>query len=131
MERRPLFYTPGEFAVLLKVSQRTVRRWIRKGQLQARRFGRQLRIPIRSRAGPAWLWTASPRIGTTRKTPRTIGGGSIMAYQRGDVVLVPFPFTDLSATKTRPAVVVSVPNFEVVTGNFSAAMITSIPQSTP
>jgi mRNA interferase MazF len=27
--------------------------------------------------------------------------------QRGDVVLVPFPYTDLSATKTRPAVVVS------------------------
>lgn len=30
-----------------------------------------------------------------------------MAFQRGDVVLIPFPFTDLSATKTRPAVVVS------------------------
>lgn len=30
-----------------------------------------------------------------------------MAYQRGDVVLIPFPFTDLTATKTRPAVVVS------------------------
>ena len=27
--------------------------------------------------------------------------------QRGDVVLIPFPYTDLSATKTRPAVVVS------------------------
>jgi len=30
-----------------------------------------------------------------------------MAYQRGDVVLIPFPFTDLTATKTRPTVVVS------------------------
>ena len=30
-----------------------------------------------------------------------------MAYQRGDVVLVPFPFSDLSTLKTRPAVVVS------------------------
>lgn len=30
-----------------------------------------------------------------------------MAYQRGDVLLIPFPYTDLSARKTRPAVVVS------------------------
>lgn len=30
-----------------------------------------------------------------------------MAFQRGDVVLIPFPFTDLSATKTRPAIVIS------------------------
>ncbi len=30
-----------------------------------------------------------------------------MAFQRGDVVLIPFPYTDLSASKTRPAVVVS------------------------
>lgn len=30
-----------------------------------------------------------------------------MAFQRGDVVLIPFPYTDLSANKTRPAVVVS------------------------
>jgi mRNA interferase MazF len=28
-------------------------------------------------------------------------------YKRGDVVLVPFPFSDLSTTKKRPAVVIS------------------------
>jgi mRNA interferase MazF len=30
-----------------------------------------------------------------------------MTFQRGDVVLVPFPFSDLRTTKVRPAVVVS------------------------
>ena len=52
-------------------------------------------------------------------------------YQRGDIVLLPFPFTDLSATRTRPAVVVSVPGFEQATSDFTVAMITSVPQSTP
>jgi len=30
-----------------------------------------------------------------------------MTFQRGDVVLVPFPFSDLSTAKVRPAAVVS------------------------
>lgn len=38
-------YTPKEVAEMLKVNERTVRRWVRTGQLRAYRFGRQLRIP--------------------------------------------------------------------------------------
>jgi len=51
-------------------------------------------------------------------------------YQRGDVVLVPFPFTDLSATRTRPAVVMSVPEFTQTAGDVMVAMITSVPRTT-
>jgi mRNA interferase MazF len=32
-------------------------------------------------------------------------------YRRGDVVLVPFPFSDLSGTKRRPALIVSGEGF--------------------
>ncbi len=40
----PAFYSVTETAKLLKVSPRTVRRWIEKGDLTAHRFGRQIRI---------------------------------------------------------------------------------------
>lgn len=52
-------------------------------------------------------------------------------FERGDVVLVPFPFTDLSSVKTRPVVVLSVGDFEAATGDFTVAMITSVPRHTP
>lgn len=48
-----------------------------------------------------------------------------MAYKRGDVVLVPFPFADAGAAKTRPALVVSEPEYEAETGNLIIAQITS------
>jgi len=51
-------------------------------------------------------------------------------FKKGDVVLIPFPFTDLTSAKTRPAVIVSTGSYEKETGNFMVAMITSVPQST-
>jgi excisionase family DNA binding protein len=40
----PRFYSIDEVADLLRVSLRTVRRWIKGGKLRAHRFGRTLRI---------------------------------------------------------------------------------------
>jgi mRNA interferase MazF len=51
-----------------------------------------------------------------------------MAYQQGDVILVPFPFTDLSASRVRPAVVVSTAAYSS-SGDLIVAMITSRPQT--
>ena len=48
-----------------------------------------------------------------------------MAYQKGDVVLVPFPFADVRATKARPALVLSDSAYEQSTGNVILAQITS------
>ena len=43
------------------------------------------------------------RYGTMRPTPHTTIGGGSMEFRRGDGLLVPFPFSDLNATKLRPA----------------------------
>ena len=46
-------------------------------------------------------------------------------YKRGDVVLVAFPFTDLSTTKMRPAIVISSEKFNRKFNDIVVATITS------
>ena len=46
-------------------------------------------------------------------------------YQRGDVLLVPFPFSDLSTTKVRPAVVVSSDLYHSTRPDLLLAALTS------
>ncbi|MCM2289855.1 MAG: type II toxin-antitoxin system PemK/MazF family toxin [Sulfuritalea sp.] len=49
-----------------------------------------------------------------------------MAYERLDVVVVPFPFTDSAASKRRPALVISnAEAFNLPVGHSVLAMITS------
>src|SRR3989338_5426015 len=57
-------------------------------------------------------------------------GSRTTMFPQGDVVLVPFPFTDLTRAKTRPVFFKKKTAYEIETGNFMVAMITSIPQST-
>jgi mRNA interferase MazF len=50
---------------------------------------------------------------------------AMTSYNRGDVVLVPFPFTDLSAQRQRPAVVLSGDRFHQSSQDVIIAAITS------
>jgi len=47
----------------------------------------------------------------------------------GDVAIVPFPFTDLSVAKTRPALVLSARTLNDTSGNTVFAMITTAARS--
>jgi mRNA interferase MazF len=49
-------------------------------------------------------------------------------YRPGDIVLVRFPFTDLSTTKKRPALVLNPPGFTSPFGNVVVLAMTSQPQ---
>lgn len=48
-----------------------------------------------------------------------------MVFQRGEIVLVPFPFTDLSTAKVRPAIVVSGSLYQSVERDLVLAAVTS------
>jgi len=48
-----------------------------------------------------------------------------MAFRRGDVVRVPFPYTNLSQAKTRPAVVISGKVYHAAEPDLIFAAITS------
>ena len=50
---------------------------------------------------------------------------STTRYKRGDIVLVPFPFTDLSSSKRRPALVVSPDSFNTQMQDLVVVAITS------
>ena len=54
---------------------------------------------------------------------------STTRYRRGDIVLVPFPFTDLSSTRKRPALVVSPDRFNERAQDVVLVAVTSQPSN--
>ena len=50
---------------------------------------------------------------------------STMAYRQGDIVLVSFPFTDLTSSKRRPALVLSPDSFNAAGEDLVLAAVTS------
>ena len=57
--------------------------------------------------------------------------GAASRYRRGDVVLVPFPFSDRLAEKQRPAVVVSIEAYQAAGGDLIIAQLTSRTDAPP
>src|SRR5213595_99315 len=67
--------------------------------------------------------------GSKRQSPHSSSGTiprmpSTISFSQGDVVLVPFPFTDLSATKQRPALVLSPERLNKIRPDLVVAAIT-------
>ncbi|MEN0045706.1 MAG: type II toxin-antitoxin system PemK/MazF family toxin [Bacteroidota bacterium] len=46
-------------------------------------------------------------------------------YKQGDIILIPYPFTDLSTTKQRPAVIVSNKKSNKFRGDYIVAKVTA------
>lgn len=54
-----------------------------------------------------------------------------MAFRQGDLVLIPVPFSDLSAQKKRPVVIVSGNHFNETQDDLIVVAVTSNPAMTP
>lgn len=54
---------------------------------------------------------------------------SMTDFNPGDIVLVRFPFTDLTATKQRPALLINRINYSKIYGDFVLMPLTSQPQT--
>ncbi len=65
---------------------------------------------------------------TSSRRPRYSAG---TAFQRGDVVWVPFPFADRLAEKQRPAIVISGDGYQQVHGDLIIAQLTSRTNAPP
>ncbi len=52
-----------------------------------------------------------------------------MTFERFDIVIVPFPFTDLPVVRRRPALVLSAAGWNAASGHIVCAMITSAGRS--
>ena len=56
---------------------------------------------------------------------------STILFKQGDVILIPFPFTDFSTLKQRPALVISSDSFNARHQDIIAAAVTShVPKQT-
>src|SRR5437868_15044517 len=77
-----------------------------------------------------WVCNAWKRHGTIRKMRSMMIGNAFMLIACRDVVLIPFPFRDRLAEKTRPAVVVSSDLYNDQ-GDIVVAAITSQPLRFP
>jgi len=49
----------------------------------------------------------------------------MISYNRGDVILVPFPFSDNTTTKKRPAVIISSNDYNKISFDIIIMAITS------
>lgn len=54
---------------------------------------------------------------------------SLEIYDRFEIVVLPFPFTDRSTTKRRPALILSNPEYQESNGHIVCAMVTTAARS--